>query len=923
MDADHQRFILLWPRWSKTDGIFLILVVTVVVGFHWQTAILGQLSLDEDTLLFFYPLRAISQDPFVGLWDPYLFCGFPRDGNPQSQIFYPPNVVLHFLSAPTTYALLLVGHLAVGGMGVYLLVRFLRCTSGPALVAALAFAGGSFWQCKAMNLGNMEGNTWIPFLLLAFTYGLERGSIRWAILAGVFAGLIVGAGAPHPVLYAALLCTLFFICVVSADWKQSRRALFFCTVAAVVAAGLAAWSWLPAAEYLPRSNRGPLELEEALNGSLRLAELPGILLCGLTQPGIHRLDPWEGTLFFGATGLVLAGIGIWYRRRCRAVWALIVATLIGLIFALGPHTPIYPLVRGIVPGMTYLNLPNRSLLLGAWSIPLLIGLGAQHLLDAGTRSRRYLLAAIICGLGLAGVWGHVASTYRDYWQTLPNPSLTGTFSPQLVPDFEWSIWSALLWGTCTCLVLAFRPHVKWGYRPHIAVLAALILSQEIYVTQRFFFEFTSRDFFRAPPPVRLVQDRHKGQEGRVLGYSRAIPTAGDIRCSWVVPHLTTRLPEIFRLREIQGYEPVYPRAYGELIRGWAGQSRASGRTRHVRLREIPPRLIDFLGVRTIVGNPAGRLGTFSQTIIEPGQEQTFDLFEQVPAKSLFLRHVCDGMESLPPGTVVGKVTIRNASGASRQFPVRYCEDVSDFLPADPARIGKAKTFVWFPLPGLDGYRRARQYWSRWPIDPTFTVGSVTFRNEASAGRWVVLEMVLTDVRRDTYPRLFYDGVTQVVENPSAFPPAWIATSHKVIPNATERINAIIDNQTDLRSTVILEEEPYVPPAVNLELTDPPGVLTERLSSDEIICRINGEATGFLVITEGYSPWWQATANGQPVRIYVADHAFMAVPLPPRTKLVRLVYRPAPFYVGCAISGLTLVVCVCLVVVAGRKLVVSG
>jgi hypothetical protein len=934
MGLESERFMLLWPRWSKTDATFLILLVVVVVGFHWEMVILGHLSLDEDTLLFFYPLRAISQDPFVGLWDPYLFCGIPRDGNPQSQLLYPPNVVLLFLSAPSAYVVLLVGHMVVGVLGVYLLVRFFRCTSGPAFVAALAFAGGSFWRCKAMNLGNMEGNAWIPFLLLAFTYGVERGSLRWGILAGAFASLIVGAGAPHPVLYAALLCTLLCVSLISAVWKRLGRSVLFCAVAAVVAAGLSAWSWLPAADYLPRSNRGPLSLDEAYNGSLQLRELPGILLCGLTQRFIARLDPWEGTLFFGAAGLVLAGLGVWSRRDRRAVWALALATVVGLVFALGPNTPIYPFVRRIVPGMDSLNLPNRSLLLGAWSIPLLIGLGAQHLLNAGTRSKRYLLAAVISGLALVGLWYHMARAYPRHWETVINPSLTGTFDRLFVPDLEWSMWAALLWGVSTCLVLACRRHVRLGYGPHLGALAALILSQEIYVAPRFFFEFTSPDFFRPPPLVRWVQDHHERQGGRVLGYSKAIPVAGDIRCSWIVPHLSPRLPEIFRLPEIQGYEPVYPRTYGELVRAWAGQSRASDSVRHVQLSDLPPRLIDFLGVRTIIGDTSARLCTFPQALIGPGQDRIFDFSETVHGSRLFLRHICDGMASLPPGTVIAKVTIQDASGTSQQFPVRFLEDVAEFLPGAPAEVGRARVFRWWPLPGSDGYRTAMNYWSRWLIDPPFPIKKVSLRNEAPVGRWVVLEMVLTDAERDTYPRLFSDGVTEARDNPSAFPPAWIAASHEVIVSATDRIGALTDERTDLRTTVILAQcgmrnaecgmrsaECGMGSAEcgmgNAHSASRPTVLTERLSSDEIICRIPNEATGFLVITEGYSPWWRATADGRPLPVYVADHAFMAVPLIQQAGMVRLVYRPVPFYIGCGISGLTLVICVCVLAATRR------
>ncbi|HQO35390.1 MAG TPA: hypothetical protein PLG59_12055, partial [bacterium] len=241
------------PVLRRPDLLAALLLLCVVMGLHWPIVFQGRLPLDEDTLLFFYPLRAISQDPFVGLWNPYLFCGFPRDGNPQSQLLYPPNVILSFLPTSWAYAVLLIGHLAIGVIGVYFLCRFFHCGVLASFVGALACAGGSFWWCKTVNLGNMEGNAWIPFLLLAFLHGLERKSWRWGVLAGVFGALIVGAGAPHPVVYSIMLCLFFWA------WTTRLRidlgTVQYVLIVIVIAAGLSAWSWMPAAEYLSRSNR--------------------------------------------------------------------------------------------------------------------------------------------------------------------------------------------------------------------------------------------------------------------------------------------------------------------------------------------------------------------------------------------------------------------------------------------------------------------------------------------------------------------------------------------------------------------------------------------------------------------------------------------------------------------------------------------
>ncbi len=1035
MTPSENRPILTPPPWSKSDLVCIVLLFFIVVSLHCQSAVLGCLSLDEDTLLYFYPLRALSQDDFVGFWNPYMFCGFPRDGNPQSQLFYPPNAVLAFLPVSAAYPLLLVGHLFIGVLGIYFLTRYFGCGPLASFVAGLACAGGSFWQCKAMNLGNMEGNSWIPWLLLAFVYGLERGNVRWAVLSAVFAGLIVSAGAPHPVVYAAVFCVLFFLCVLSKNWwatlrfeptlqrseQTLQRLLGYVLLVLILTAGLTVWMWLPVGDYLPDSNRGPLEPEEAYAGALGLKELPGTIFCGLTQPESARLDPWEGTLFFGSAGLILAGIGIWTQRRNRAVWVLAFSTLLGVLIALGPNTPVYPLLRRFVPGVEYLNLPNRSLLLGAWSIPILIGFGAQYFSGSGRTLVAWRTAAAVLGLLFLAAWIYIASTYDEHLQTLINPALTETFARNHVPDMIWSLWGMLLWGALACLVLGIPKHPRWGRKPHFIGLAVLILSQEAYVRPRFLFQFTSPDYYYKPPwVVQRVRDWVDPADERVLGYSKAIPIAGDVRCNWIFDHLSSRLPEIYGVREIQGYDPVYPRVYGELIRAWAGQSRAAGTVRHVRIWNLPRQMVDFLGVRFIVGDPSARLCLLPNISLGPGEEKTIRLPEPIPSYRLFVRHVCDGMETslagsvfrqtsfqersfpprfdsstppepspilmasqkventnfnpllhlprsrgrkknervcvfspkpggdsegvdtslsasrrlfattsilgretegnlttVPDGGCIGQVIVRDENNETRLLPVRYRVDVGDIIAVNP---GAARVFRWWPVPTSEGLLPAADYWTQWSVDPVLAIQSVAFRNVAESGTWMLHEMVLSDANRVTYPRVLETARSgaDIYENPSAFPPAWIASACRVISDATERIDAIVSNETDLRTTVILEEKPDNPPQQIPPADTVPDVDFERPSSDEMICRIPEKTTGWLIVAESYGRWWNATIDGKPVPIHRANHAFMAVPLIEQSGTVQFLYRPLFFYAGCLVSGVTVAGCGVMVLLARGK-----
>ncbi|HPO08259.1 MAG TPA: hypothetical protein PLZ55_06285, partial [bacterium] len=579
---------------------------------------------------------------------------------------------------------------------------------------------------------------------------------------------------------------------------------------------------------------------------------------------------------------------------------------VGLLFALGPNTPVYPFFHRFVPGAAYLNLPNRALLMAAWSIPVLIAFGSEYVLRSLVSRRRLLPTFVLCALACSACLAHIAFRHPLWLLSLRNPALTTVFDANAVPDMERMIALALFGASLTALVLWLPAHRARGYAPHLAGIAVLMLLQIIYVTPRFFVEYTSPDFFDPPPAVQWVQERHRTQQGRVLGHSKAISDSGDVRCAWNASHLGHRFPEIFRLREIQGYEPVYPRRYGELIRAWAGQSRASNLLRNVQLEIAPPRLLDFLGVQTIIGNPADRLCRLPLVVLKSGEQKVLSLSDPMRTSRLFIQHTCRGMSEWPDDTVIGRIEIRDASGTVRQFPVRYGSDIADFLPEDARGFRQAQVFHWWPIPYVPGYRPAVSYWARWAVDPPIDAVSVAFRCDALRGEWSPIEMLLTDTGRDIYPRIFEDNGVEVFENPAAFPPAWIPTRWELIPDSTKRIRKMVSGEVNLLETVLFDRLPPSDCCLPSREGEAITIAIERPSSDEILFHIPPLTTGYLVVTESYSPWWHAEMNGRSRPVLRADHAFMAIPIHPYTSgILRLRYRPWVFYLGCWLSGIVL------------------
>ncbi|HEX2171845.1 MAG TPA: YfhO family protein, partial [Dehalococcoidia bacterium] len=95
--------------------------------------------------------------------------------------------------------------------------------------------------------------------------------------------------------------------------------------------------------------------------------------------------------------------------------------------------------------------------------------------------------------------------------------------------------------------------------------------------------------------------------------------------------------------------------------------------------------------------------------------------------------------------------------------------------------------------------------------------------------------------------------------------------------------------------------------------DAAGVAVVQVTSDpnELVVSTSGDEPAYLFVSEVFYPGWQATVDGGPTEILRANFLFRAVALPAGSHEVRFVFRPLPFYVGAAISGLTLVALIAL------------
>ena len=84
--------------------------------------------------------------------------------------------------------------------------------------------------------------------------------------------------------------------------------------------------------------------------------------------------------------------------------------------------------------------------------------------------------------------------------------------------------------------------------------------------------------------------------------------------------------------------------------------------------------------------------------------------------------------------------------------------------------------------------------------------------------------------------------------------------------------------------------------------------------------VNSRGGCFLVISEVFYPWWQASVNGERATLIQANHALMGLVVPKGESRVRLTLFPQSLYAGAGLTSVSLLIWLWLLgsVLIGRR-----
>jgi hypothetical protein len=359
----------------------------------------GHKLIGIDFLQFYLPMKKFLYDEIhlhqtIPYWNPYIFGGMPYLAHFESTIFYPLGFLFYLVSPEKAYGYTMFLHFCLAGFFMYLLTRSLGLSEVGGFIASAIFVCNGFLMAILFlgHLSPVESYIWLPLVIYFLNRAVQSPTL-WAsaMIAGGLWGIQILAGAPQDAFYTFMASALFLLCMAKGgkDMKPSViRLLSIALLVFLVGAGLSSVQIIPALELIHESVRASLDSYEWST----LASYPVQGVITILMPhffGNYADDsmwvgnvPWsipQQNLYLGVLPVVLLGF-LSFRGRVEKRIVLFGVLLAGvsLILAFGHNTPIYKVVY-LLPGFDRFRAPSKILVLWAFSMALLAGIGMDGL----------------------------------------------------------------------------------------------------------------------------------------------------------------------------------------------------------------------------------------------------------------------------------------------------------------------------------------------------------------------------------------------------------------------------------------------------------------------------------------------------------------------------------------------------------------
>jgi hypothetical protein len=350
------------------------------------------------------------------LWDPYVANGQSAASDALYQLFHFPSIPIRLLLPEViAYNVWIALPIPLAALGAYLYLR--RYVGRPAAsFGAIAFAVAG----PTVSTTNFPNLSWcvtcVPYVFVALDRVAERRRASSVALLAVI--LSAQALAGEPVTLAATLAIAgLYVLWPLGGWRDWRLLLLAGT-GVVFGLALAAVQFVPLAHAGRQSVRSFMEPDDFWSlHPLALLEFfaPHFFgeyfhsnLAELTwMPALNSgREPFYYSMYIGVPIVMSAGMAACARRPRTIFWALVIAGCV--LASMGAHTPFYPLLQSVVPGLRAFRFPVKYLSLAAMGTSVLSALAMDWMITGHVPRRALQLAIAASLIAAIVVYGFVA-----------------------------------------------------------------------------------------------------------------------------------------------------------------------------------------------------------------------------------------------------------------------------------------------------------------------------------------------------------------------------------------------------------------------------------------------------------------------------------------------------------------------------------
>lgn len=595
----------------------VLFIFSIVVIFFWQFFLKTLLPIPSDTIIgLYHPFRDLyakeyprgipfknflitdpvrQQYPWrelavsiekklkLPLWNPYNLSGTPLLANFQSAPFYIFNVLFFIMPFALAWSLLIFLGPLLSGILLFLYLDNLKLNKWASMLGAITFSFSGFFVAW-MEWGTITHvGLWLPLILLAIDkifLNLQplNSKLQFKIKNYFWSAVFLASLASS--FFAGHLQIFFYLFIFSwvyflARWFQYKKIfniLFVFLIFNILFLILTAIQWIPTLQFISLSARNV----DVVNFNTSGWFIPWQHLVQFVVPDFFgnptTLNYWgvwnygELVGYVGLTPLILAIFSLFFRRDKKTLFFGTIL-FISLIFSLPTFFAKLPFILNI-PFLETAQ-PTRLLFLTTFSLAVLSALGFDYFL----KKKKITIVYPLIFIGVILIY---------LWIFAPKEHISVVKNNLLLPTLLF-ISSLILFLT----LVIFQKKSKFA-----TIICIIIMMVTTFDLLRFgwkFNPFTQRSYLF--PSTKTIEYLQKN-----AGEFRIMSTDSRI--------LPPNFSAIYKLKSVDGYDPLYLLRYGELI---AASERKKpdinppfGFNRIITPHNYDSKIMDLMGVKYVL-----------------------------------------------------------------------------------------------------------------------------------------------------------------------------------------------------------------------------------------------------------------------------------------------------------------------------------